>query len=68
MKNMKNFRIHVLGLPHTITNEDFVACAYTQKALKFCKMMKAYERYQKEYGSGFSNDLCGLHKIESNAK
>ena len=33
----QKFRIHVLGLPHTITNEDFVACAYTQKALKFCK-------------------------------
>jgi len=36
----KNFRIHVLGVPHTVTNEDFVACAYTQKALKFCDMMK----------------------------
>ena len=38
MRNTK-FRIHVLGIPHTITNSDFLACAYTQKALKFCKMM-----------------------------
>lgn len=37
---MKNkFTFHVLGLPHTITNKEFTACAYTQKAWKFCKMM-----------------------------
>ena len=35
----KKFTFHVLGLPHTITNKDFTACAYTQKAWKFCKMM-----------------------------
>jgi glycosyltransferase involved in cell wall biosynthesis len=37
MKNKLTF--HVLGLPHTITNKEFTACAYTQKAWKFCKMM-----------------------------
>tara|TARA_R100000544_G_scaffold18445_1_gene8812 strand:- start:2993 stop:4135 length:1143 start_codon:yes stop_codon:yes gene_type:complete len=38
MANLK-FRFHVLGLPHTKTNKDFIHCAHTQNALKFCKMM-----------------------------
>lgn len=32
-------RLHVIGLPHTDVNPEFVACAYTQKHLKFCNMM-----------------------------
>ena len=35
----KKFRFHVLGVPHTKTTPDYSACAYTQKAWKFCKMM-----------------------------
>lgn len=57
MKNQK-FRIHVLGLPHTITNEDFVACAYTQKALKFCKMMAGRGHIIYHYGHEDSNTMA----------
>lgn len=32
-------RIIVPAIPHTITNLDFVGCAFTQKVLKFVKMM-----------------------------
>jgi glycosyltransferase involved in cell wall biosynthesis len=32
-------RFHVLAVPHTVTRKDYSACAFTQKTLKFCKMM-----------------------------
>lgn len=35
----QKFRFHVLAVPHTVTRKDYSACAYTQKALKFCHMM-----------------------------
>jgi len=54
----KNFRIHVLGLPHTITNEDFVACAYTQKAWKFCKMMAGRGHTIYHYGHEDSDTMA----------
>ena len=33
------FRFHVLGVPHTQTHPDWSGCAFTQKVLKFCRMM-----------------------------
>lgn len=34
-------RFHVVSLPHTNTTREFIACAYTQKVIKFCNMMRA---------------------------
>ena len=35
-------RIHLIGLPHTQANDNYTACAYTQRHVKFSKMMTAY--------------------------
>ena len=48
-------RFHVLGLPHTITNKDFSACAYTMKVWKFCKMMGSRNHEIIHYGHEDSN-------------
>lgn len=32
-------RFHVVALPHTQVNENYLTCAYTEKTRKFCNMM-----------------------------
>jgi glycosyltransferase involved in cell wall biosynthesis len=54
-------KIHVLGIPHTSTTEEFTTCAFTMKVFNLCRMMTRRGHEVIHYGTEGSDPECTEH-------
>jgi hypothetical protein len=56
-------RFHLVSLPHTQTTSEFISCAYTQKVVKFARMMKARGHEIVLYSGEENEAPCDEHVV-----
>jgi glycosyltransferase involved in cell wall biosynthesis len=56
-------RFHVVSLPHTHTLREYSSCAFTQKVIRFCDMMKNLGHEVFLYSGEKNEALCDEHII-----
>lgn len=54
----EHYRFHILGLVHLPTSEEYMACAFTQKNVKLCKMLLEMGHEVWLYGAENSTAPC----------
>jgi glycosyltransferase involved in cell wall biosynthesis len=54
--------LHLVALPHTQTTNAYLSCAYTQKVVKFCRMM--HGRYEVILYAGELNEAPCVEHVE----
>ncbi len=55
--------LHVVSLPHTMTNGEYATCAYTEKIRKFCDMMTGGPRKVILYAGEENTAACDEHVV-----
>jgi len=61
-------RIHILGLPHTKTSDEFTTCAFTVKVRNLCKMMTDRGHEVFHYGNEGSDPVCTENVVVASHK
>jgi glycosyltransferase involved in cell wall biosynthesis len=54
-------RMHILGVPHTKTSDEFTTCAFTMKVRNLCRMMHSRGHEVFHYGAEGSDPECTEH-------